>query len=255
MPTINGIYSFSCVAEGNAYPPIILLHGAGGTHLNWPAEIRRMEGRDIHALDLPGHGKSEGHGYQSIAEYARAVFGWMDATRLFRAIVIGHAMGGAIGLEMCLLAPEKVAGLGLVSSGAVLPQSAAVLEHASNPATLPAVLETISRPMFSADAPAALVKPAVKRLGETRHSVLHNDLVACARFDVSEKLAAVKTRVLVICGSADAITPLRLSQFIANKIPGAKISVVAGGSHMILLEKPAEIATLLREFFAGYALP
>ena len=48
-------------------------HGAGGDHLSWPSQLRRLSGYRVYAPDLPGHGKSQGHGRQGIPTYGEAV--------------------------------------------------------------------------------------------------------------------------------------------------------------------------------------
>jgi pimeloyl-ACP methyl ester carboxylesterase len=66
---------------------VVLIHGAGGSHLDWPAELRRMPGQHVYALDLPGHGKSEGLGRQSIPWlYQYAMVEWLDAMHISRAV-------------------------------------------------------------------------------------------------------------------------------------------------------------------------
>ena len=65
----------------NQRPPVILIHGAGGTHLSWPPQIRRLSDEHIFAIDLPGHGKSGGAGRQSIDEYADDVIAFMKDLR------------------------------------------------------------------------------------------------------------------------------------------------------------------------------
>ena len=50
-------------------PPLVLVHGAGGTHLHWPPQLRRLRDTDVYALDLPGHGHSPGQGCDTIAAY------------------------------------------------------------------------------------------------------------------------------------------------------------------------------------------
>jgi pimeloyl-ACP methyl ester carboxylesterase len=70
--------------------PLVLLHGAGGNHLSWPPELRRLAGFRVYALDLPGHGKSPGRGQQSIEAYLIALRDWMQAVELHRAVFIGH---------------------------------------------------------------------------------------------------------------------------------------------------------------------
>ena len=77
---------------------MVLIHGAGGDHLFWPPEMRRLPDYRVITLDLPGHGKTEGPGCQSIQDYARDVAEFMDVASLSRAVFVGHAMGGAIAL-------------------------------------------------------------------------------------------------------------------------------------------------------------
>ena len=48
-------------------PPLLLIHGAGGTHMHWPASLRRLPGWNVYAIDLPGHGKSAGPGRASMS--------------------------------------------------------------------------------------------------------------------------------------------------------------------------------------------
>lgn len=95
MPFAADIY-YHVYQEGE-YLPVVLIHGAGGTHLHWPPEIRRLRGFRIYALDLPGHGKSKGRGLQTITAYAQAVYEWVGAVGLHKAFFVGHSMGAEIG--------------------------------------------------------------------------------------------------------------------------------------------------------------
>ncbi|MCA9959366.1 MAG: alpha/beta fold hydrolase, partial [Anaerolineales bacterium] len=51
-------------------PALLLVHGAGGTHLDWPAELRRLPNTAVYTLDLPGHGRSALPGYDTVTAYA-----------------------------------------------------------------------------------------------------------------------------------------------------------------------------------------
>jgi pimeloyl-ACP methyl ester carboxylesterase len=73
MPVAAGLYYFAHNPGEHNCPPVILIHGAGGTHLSWPAEIRRLQGQRMLAVDLPGHGKSPGLGKHSIPEYTQSL--------------------------------------------------------------------------------------------------------------------------------------------------------------------------------------
>src|SRR5512140_3865565 len=120
MPSAAGLYYFAHGAELVTLPPVILIHGAGGHHLYWPAQVRRLHGERVFALDLPGHGKSAGVGHHSVQDYSAEVLAFMDAMKFSRAVLVGHSMGGAVALQAALDAPERMLGLGLLGSAARL---------------------------------------------------------------------------------------------------------------------------------------
>src|SRR5919201_2969349 len=83
-------------AVGTGALVLCLVHGSGGTGAVW---IRQMEAladtARIVALDLPGHGESEGADIGTIADAARVVHAFVDALGLNRVVLGGHSMGGA----------------------------------------------------------------------------------------------------------------------------------------------------------------
>ena len=79
--------------EGGDGPPVVLLHGAAGTHLSWPAQVRYLPGCRVYALDLPGHGKSGGEPCRSIEDYARRV-GHLDGSPRIEPGSAGGALDG-----------------------------------------------------------------------------------------------------------------------------------------------------------------
>jgi len=109
-------------------PAVVCVHGAGGSHLNWPAEILRLPGAVVYALDLPGHGRSTGSGRQTVGEYVAMLVSLLDALNLPDAVIVGHSMGSAVALEMALAHPDRVRGLVLVGSGARLRVAPAILQ-------------------------------------------------------------------------------------------------------------------------------
>jgi pimeloyl-ACP methyl ester carboxylesterase len=139
-----------------AGPPLVLVHGAGGTHRHWPEELRALPGRRVLALDLPGHGGSPGPSLSSIGAYARSVLAALDALEIPSAVLAGHSMGGAIALTLALEAPSRVAGLALVATGAKLRVSKFVLDATADPAALAASAGTMSDYAFGAAAGPAL---------------------------------------------------------------------------------------------------
>lgn len=252
MPVASGIYYYAFQPNRVDSPPVVLIHGAGGTHLYWPAQVRRLTGYYVYALDMPGHGKSnEMGGQQTIAGYARRILDWMDALGLHRAVFIGHSMGGAVALALAIQHAERVLGLGLVDTGARLVVNPQLLEYASRPATCHKAVEAIVAWSFSRQASPRLVELAGQRMNETRASVLHGDLLACDAFDVTERVGEIRLPTLVVCGAEDRMTPLRQSQFLAGAIPSARLEVIPQAGHMAMLEQPQAVANVLRPFIGS----
>ncbi len=249
MPVSGSIYYSLHCERDTENPPLVLIHGAGGTHLYWPPEIRRLRGYCIYALDLPGHGKSSlSDGQQSIGEYAQRVVQWLETLKLRRAVLVGHSMGGAIALELAIRHPQYVVGLGLIGAGARLRVHPDLLNFAADPTTFYKTTDLLMAFSFSPTAPSRLVELASRRLTETRQSVLYGDLVACDRFDVMDQLSAVKQPTLIICGNDDQMTPVRYSQFLSDSISGAHLTVLPAAGHMVMLEQTHLVAESLRSF-------
>jgi pimeloyl-ACP methyl ester carboxylesterase len=248
MPLHADIY-YHVYQEGEQLP-VILIHGAGGNHLYWPAEIRRLAGYQVIALDLPGHGKSGGRGQQSIRAYAEQIMQWAQAIHLPRAVVVGHSMGGAIALELALKYPEQVLGLCLVGTSARLRVSTQIFEESAHPTTYQRAIDTIIEWSFSPSSPQRLKELAAQRMVETRQTVLYGDFLACQGFDVSEQLAEIQLPALVICGEQDRMTPVRHVQFLADHLPQGRLEIVPDAGHMVMLEQPLLVAALLREFLS-----
>ncbi len=249
MPFAADIY-YHVYQEGE-YLPVVLIHGAGGTHLYWPPEIRRLRGFRIYALDLPGHGKSKGRGLQTITAYARAVYEWIGAVGLHQVVFVGHSMGAAITLTLALDYPAQVLGLGLVGGAAKLPVNPVLLESTASPTTFHNAIQMLIGWSFSPQSPERLRELAAKRMLETRASVLHGDLQACDVFDVTDRLGEILQPALVVSGAEDKMIPARDSQFLKDHLPEARLEIIPEGGHMVMLERPEAVAQLLVDFLAG----
>ena len=251
MPVASEIYYHLYQGSGFETLPVVLLHGAGGSHLSWPPEVRRLAGARVFALDLPGHGNSPGRGQQSIAGYARCVLEWLGAVGLNRAAFIGHSMGGAIALEMAMQYPENVLALGLLATGTRLPIPSEILTDAASPTTYRKANEALRRLAFSPSVDIHLIELVVRRMAEIRQSVMHGDLLACNDFDATGRIERIRHPTQVLCGSDDRLTPLRYAQFLADTIPSGRLVVVPQAGHMLMLECPQVVAEALSIFLSG----
>ncbi len=251
MPTSGGLYFFASQQEVEDQPAIILIHGAGGTHLHWPYNLRRLNHHRIFAPDLPGHGKSEGLGEQSIDKYAQAIANWMDAAGIKKAIVGGHSMGGAIAQTLALQSPQKVSGLILVGTGSVLRVNPDLLEMLSNPATTPAALDLVTKWSYAPGTDPKLLAQVREQMDATRPAVMHGDYLACSKFDVTSQLSQIKTPTLILCGELDKMTPIHLSQQLQTSISGAKLVLIPEAGHMVMLEQPEAVAAAVIAFITN----
>jgi pimeloyl-ACP methyl ester carboxylesterase len=248
MPTAAGLYYFVHGEDLQNRPPVLLIHGAGGSHQNWPPQIRRLTGQRIYALDLPGHGKSEGVGRQDIDEYGKAVIEFMKAARLSSAVLVGFSMGSAIALSLALRYRKRVLGLGLLGAGAKLRVTSDTLEMLTSASTFMSAVETVIESSYSAGVDPQVKKLALQQMTETRQSVVYGDFLACDSFDVMERLDKIQVPTLLICGSVDRMTPPNRSEFLRDHIEGAQLNILDGAGHMVATERPDEVAGLLSSF-------
>jgi pimeloyl-ACP methyl ester carboxylesterase len=242
------MYYFSWGGENSPRPPILLIHGAGGTHLSWPPQVRRLGGQWIHALDLPGHGRSGGVGRQTVGAYAADVLRWMDALRMPAAVLAGHSMGAAIALTLALEHPRRVLALALLGAAPRMRVAPAFLEGLEEPSSFRATTERITGTSYSLRADSRLKELAARRLAETRPPVLHGDLLACDLFDVSADLPRIHVPTLVLASEEDRMVPVRFSRLLQEQIPGAQLRLISGGGHMFMLEQPETVASALIDF-------
>ena len=230
------------------HPPLVLIHGAGASRLVWPAQLRRMPGERVYALDLPGHGRSAGPSERSIEAYWLRVAGWMEAMELNGAVLVGHSMGGAIALLAALSSPERIAGLALISTGGRLRVDPALLETLSTEQAFRSATVELNRRWFSPRTPQRILDLSLHRLNELPQQVAHDDFLASDGFDVMDRLVDIAAPTLVLCGLEDQMTPEKYSRYLAYQIPGASLEFVPGAGHMLPLEKPEAVAAAIRRF-------
>ncbi len=253
MPVVQiggqALYTFEHRVAGLRVPPLLLIHGAGGQHAHWPPPVRRLPGVPVYAPDLPGHGRSEGPGCASIADYAAVLLALMDALGVGQFIPVGHSMGGAVALRLALDEPGRVAGLGLVSSGARLRVAPQILDNVLD--DYGAVVELVVEWQYGPGAGEKIRRLARRQLKALPPAVTQGDYLACDAFDVRDRLAEIAAPALVVCGTADQMTPLKYAEYLADNLPDASLARVEGAGHMLPAECPDELVRILRGWLAA----
>ena len=78
-----------------------------------------------------------------------------------------------------------------------------------------------------------------------------NDYLCCDKFDIMDRVHEIKLPTLVLSGSEDDKTPVKYTQYIADKISVARAVVIQGATHDVCLEKPDEVNKAIDEFLKG----
>lgn len=232
-------------------PPLVLIHGSGGNRLHWPPQLRRLPNYRVFGLDLPGHGESPGEGETTIEGYVRRIVEWLEEQEIERVVLVGHSMGGAIAMTTALEEPDRVAGLVLVGTGGRLRVNGEILQAAADPSRFEETVEVVTTWAFSDQTPEKIVALAKTRMIETRPEVIHGDFKACNQFDICDHLPEIRVPSLILCGEQDRLTPLKYAHHLNEQIPDSTLVLLEGAGHMVMLERPLEVAEVVEHFLAS----
>lgn len=252
MPFANaGEEQIYYVQQGEQGLPVLFIHGAGGSHLIWWNQVRALAPTaQAVALDLPGHGKSSPGGRDTVLAYSDAVLRFLDARGFDRAVVAGHSMGGAITQMLALTHPDRVAGLALIGTGARLRVLPAILDGILSPVDFDNTVRLIVENAYAPGLDPDLRRRAEEELRACAPAVTHGDYVACNGFDVIARVGEIHAPALVLCGREDKMTPVKYSEFLASRLPNARLVMVEGAGHFVMLEQPGAVNQALVDWLA-----
>jgi pimeloyl-ACP methyl ester carboxylesterase len=232
-----------------ARPSLLMVHGSGGRGASWLPQLSGLSGEiNAAAVDLPGHGATPGPGRDSVDGYAAWLADFIQSGPI-RPVVMGHSLGGAIALTLALERPQLLSGLILAGTGARLKVLPAILDGILN--NFDSTVEMIIQFAYGDQPDPRLLAQGGEHLGQTSPEVLHGDFSACDKFDVSERLGGIKPPALVLAGDQDKLTPPKYAKFLADKIPGARLEIIAGGGHMMFIEQTRDFNRAVLEFMAA----
>lgn len=264
-------------------PTLVLTHGWDLDATAWHYQKRHLAGRFRLVLwDLPGLGRSSqpedgGYSLERMAGDLKAV---VDATSGGRPVVlVGHSIGGMIGLTFCRLYPEvlgrEVAGLALMNTTHTMPLNTiylgGLLRALRGPVLVPLLhLTTWIWPVvwlmniksyldgsahsstawssFSGQETRGQLDFAARFTAKQHPGVLAKGILAMLRWDETETLPAIPVPVLAITGDQDKLTRPEAGQHIGQAVPIGQVTPILPAGHAGLLEQNAQYDAVLAAF-------
>ncbi len=239
-------------------PPVVLLHGLGGSLMTWQGVAEAISRRNrVILVDLPGHGASAAPDPSdfdySAASLAQAVADAVAALCDEPAVVAGHSLGGAVAALMASASPQRVSALVLIDPAGVGddvdPELMRLIEADASEAGSRELLELFfnDRTLVTAAGVAEhaymLAQPGVH--AAVRAAARSTFDGAAQRLDVRDVLADADVPVLLIWGAEDRIFDVNQAHALELTVPDAQVRIVADAGHVPHLERSDEVVALI----------
>jgi 3-oxoadipate enol-lactonase len=193
----------------------------------------------------------------SVAEHARDLVGLWDARGVDRGFVVGFSMGGLIAQEVALSAPERVAGLVLVSTAGrvgdqarrvYVERAAEIDAHGLGP-SLDALVERTFSSGFRERQPE-LTAQYRRQVAGTPPRAIAATLRAVARHDRLADLGSIRCPALVIAGDEDPAMGVAAATELHAGLADSTLVALRGAGHTIHVERPSTFTHLVADFLA-----
>lgn len=239
--------------------PLVFLHGVGGGHHAWDAQLPHFSGRGhaAHAWDQPGYGHSETVEPYDLEQVAAALERLLESLGGEPVVLVGHSMGGMVAQEAYARFPERVKAL-------VLACTSAAFGGADSDFAKRFIAERIG-PLDAgqsmADIAARLIPRMRGRESDERGAAHAQSIMAgvppetyrraiklLTTFDRRSQLPLIAVPTLLVAGSDDSTAPATLMARMAEKIPRAELVVLQGCGHLGPMDQPAAFNAALEGF-------
>jgi pimeloyl-ACP methyl ester carboxylesterase len=247
-----------------AMPAVVFLHGAQHDHSVWILQSRFLahHGFAVLALDLPGHGRSDGPVLPTIEAMAERVAATLAELASPGFVLVGHSMGALIALEAAAQMGSRVAGVAALGAAFPMRVSDALLDATRDDPD--AAMQMINVWSHSLSIGPFAVKPSFPAPGfnivwqnlrlmqwiarRNGPEVLPNDFAACNAYagglDAARKL---QCPALFVCGKFDQMTPPRSAQALMDVV-AQKRSIILASGHALMTETPDGVRDALHGF-------
>jgi 3-oxoadipate enol-lactonase len=238
---------------------LTLVHGGLVDSATWSRQAAALAPvARVLTYDLRGYGDGATTATATtVPDHARDLIALWDASGVDRGVVVGFSVGGLIAQEVALRAPERVAGLVLVSTAGrvgdaarrlYIERAAEIDAHGLEP-SLDALLDRAFSGGFRERQPELTARYR-QQVATMPPQTIAGTLRAVARHDRLADLGAIRCPTLVVAGDQDPAMGVAAASELHNRLPDATLVVLRGAGHTIHVERPSTFAHLVADFLA-----
>jgi pimeloyl-ACP methyl ester carboxylesterase len=236
--------------RGEGLPAILFIHGWQADNTAW-APVMDALGSNVHAVavDLRGSGASRtAAGPYDLERFAADLRELIEGRAITPAVLVGHSMGATVALRLAVDSPQVVAGLVLIapvpaSGGRYSPKGEAFLKSTAGD---PVVVRKWLARTFAGKADETVFEQLSASAAMTGREAALESLESWAHADFADATRAIAAPVLVIAPQHDI--PEVHDREVAALLHNARYVILPDSAHYAILEKPREIAAMIREF-------
>ncbi|CAL8477882.1 alpha/beta fold hydrolase [Caballeronia sp. S22] len=262
IDTAHGITAYREAGVSHLHTlPVVLLHGIGSGAASWVRQLDVLgTKRRVLAWDAPGYGVSTRVANESpvASDYANALRAWLDALNITRCVLVGHSLGAIVAGSFAASAPERVAGLLLISPAAGYGAASKQLRESKRDARLKMLNELGPQGLarersgnmvsqYADDTAREWVRWNMARIVPEGYAQATHLL---ANADLAADIARFHGRIAVAVGAEDAITPPAACAPIAQAAH-VSLQVMPRAGHAGYVESPAAYTALIDSFCQG----
>ncbi len=254
----------SSLVWGSATPELVLVHGGAQNAHTWDTVALAL-GRPLLAVDLPGHGHSDGgvDGSLSVAGNGRDLAAVVAQLAPGARGVVGMSLGGMSSIALAAHAPELVRSLVLVdiTPGVNEEKAAPITNFVNGPASFDSFDELLARTVehntgrSESSLRRGILPNAMQREDGSwvwRYARFRTESASMPEFgDWWESLSKLSVPVMLVRGLAwSVVDDADVDELLARQ-PGARVVGVEGAGHSIQGDRPLELADLIEDFVFG----
>ena len=229
---------------------MVFIHGAGMDHTIWVL-FNRFFARcafNTFAVDLPGHGNSEGKTLSTVEEMAEWLSKFLDEAGISKTALVGHSLGSLIVIEAASRLPDKISDIILLGTscpmlvGEPLLSAAELNKHAAIDMIMLYGHAYSSQLGGNPVAGINIVNSSMRLLERALDGRLFIDLNACNEYTNGLHAAAnIKVPATLILGEQDRMAPPAAAKPLVDVLNDVKVEILSKCGHMMLSEQPEQV--------------